>query len=74
MNKRKIEIIEENGIKEGILVREKGDICTIEESLANAYINAGLAKCCETGETGERVGGAKALVNVNSLITEITEG
>lgn len=57
MSLRKIEILEEGGIKEGINHRQKGDICSIDEELATAYINAGLAKDAETGETGERIEG-----------------
>lgn len=57
MSLRKIEILEKGGIKEGVNHRQKGDICTIDENLANAYIEAGLAKCVETGEVGERVEG-----------------
>lgn len=49
---RKIEVLEK--IKEGIVVREAGDICSIDDTLAAAYIKAGLAKCVETGETGTR--------------------
>lgn len=48
----KVEILEQ--IKEGVLVREAGDICSIHENLANAYIKAGLAKNVETGEVGQR--------------------
>lgn len=57
MGLRKIEILEEGGIKEGINHRQQGDICSIDEKLATAYIEAGLAKCVETGESGERVEG-----------------
>lgn len=60
MTLRKIEIIEDE-IKEGINVRVKGDICSIDHALATAYIDAGLAKDVETGETGERVAGAVKL-------------
>lgn len=62
---RKIEILET--IKEGVLVRHEGDIVSIDEDLAKAYINAGLAKCATTGESGERKGGATKLV-VNPLV------
>jgi hypothetical protein len=70
MEKRKIEIIEPNGIKEGLVVREFGDVCTLNKDLADAYVSAGLAKDFETGESGERVEGAVSL-NVTSIITEI---
>tara|TARA_R100000951_G_C2645206_1_gene182326 strand:- start:1630 stop:1836 length:207 start_codon:yes stop_codon:yes gene_type:complete len=62
---KRVEILEE--IKEGVLVRHEGDVVSIDEDLANAYINVGLAKCAETGETGTRKGGAVKLT-VNPLI------
>lgn len=71
MEKRKIEIIEEGGIKEGTIVREKGDICSIEKELADAYVNAGLARCVDSGECGTRVAGVSkvSLDKVSSIVT-----
>jgi hypothetical protein len=74
MEKRKIEILEVGGIKEGIITREFGDICTIDKALADAYVDAGLAKCAETEEVGVRVAGAGVKVNINSIVTEVTQG
>lgn len=54
-------------IKEGIFERYEGDRVTLDDGLANAYINAGLAKCVDTGECGERKGGAVKLT-VNPLV------
>lgn len=71
MSLRKIEIIEENGIKEGINHRQKGDICSINAGLAKQYIDAGLAKCVETGETGERVEGVSK-VKVDKITNEVS--
>ena len=56
METRQIEILEES-IKEGVVTRYRGDICTLPKPLADAYISAGLAKCVATGESGERVAG-----------------
>lgn len=62
---KRIEILEQ--IKEGILVRHEGDVVSIDDDLAQAYINAGLAKCVDTGESGERKAGAVKLT-VNPLV------
>lgn len=62
---KRIEILEQ--IKEGILVRHEGDVVSIDDDLAQAYINAGLAKDAVTGETGERKAGAVKLT-VNPLV------
>ena len=62
---KRVEILEE--IKEGVLVRHEGDVVSLDEDLANAYIENGLAKDAETGETGTRKGGAVKLT-VNPLI------
>lgn len=62
---KRIEILEQ--IKEGILVRHEGDVVSIDDDLAQAYINAGLAKCVDTGEAGERKAGAVKLT-VNPLV------
>ena len=62
---KKVEILEQ--IKEGVVVRHEGDVVSLDEDLANAYINAGLAKDAETGETGTRNGGAVKLT-VNPLV------
>ena len=62
---KRIEILED--IKEGVLVRHQGDVVSVDADLAKAYINAGLAKDAETGETGTRKGGAVKLT-VNPLV------
>ena len=62
---QRIEILEQ--IKEGVLVRHEGDVVSVDDELAKAYINAGLAKCAETGETGTRKGGSVKLT-VNPLV------
>lgn len=72
-----IEIVEEE-IKEGIHVRNKGDICTVGKSidadLAQAYVDAGLAKDVETGNIGERVGGpSKVKVNSATIQTSVSK-
>lgn len=71
MKLRKIEIVEEGGIKEGINHRQCGDICSIDYDLATAYINAGLAKDAETGEIGERVEGVSK-VKIDKVTTIIS--
>ena len=72
MKLRKIEILEEGGIKEGVNHRQCGDICSINEELATAYIQAGLAKCVETNEVGERVEGvSKVKINTLTIQTEV---
>ncbi|MCJ8293352.1 MAG: hypothetical protein MJK15_03005 [Colwellia sp.] len=68
---KKIEILEVNGIKEGIVHRQCGDICSIDKDLANAYIGAGLAKCVETGEVGERVEGVSK-IKIDKITTIIS--
>lgn len=69
---KQIEIVEDE-IKEGVNVRTKGDICTIGKSidaeLAQAYVDAGLAKDVETGEIGERVEGPSK-VKINSAVIQ----
>lgn len=62
---KRVEILED--IKEGVIVRHAGDVVSIDEGLANAYIKGGLAKCANTGETGTRKGGAVKLT-VNPLV------
>ena len=64
---KQVEILED--IKEGVLTRHAGDIVTIDEDLANAYINAGLAKCTKTGNCGARKAGAVKLT-VNPLVIQ----
>lgn len=68
--KRFIEIVEEGGIKEGIVIRNKGDKYWANKDIGDAYVEAGLAEDCETGEIGERVEGvSKVKVNTVSQIT-----
>ena len=62
---KRIEILEQ--IKEGILTRHEGDVVSVDTDLAQAYIENGLAKDAETGETGTRKGGAVKLT-VNPLV------
>ena len=62
---KRIEILED--IKEGVLVRHEGDVVSVDDDLAKAYIENGLAKDAETGETGTRKGGAVKLT-VNPLV------
>lgn len=68
---RKIEILEEGGIKEGILERQFGDIVSIDHDLATAYIQAGLAKDVKTGEVGVRVEGVSK-VKIDKLTSVIS--
>ena len=75
---KQIEIVEDS-IKEGVIERVKGDICTvgssISEELANAYVEAGLAKDVETGHIGERVEGVSKvrIDNVKSIQTKVAK-
>ncbi len=62
---KRVEILED--IKEGVIVRHAGDVVSLDKDLANAYIENGLAKCANTGETGTRKGGAVKLT-VNPLV------
>tara|TARA_R110000851_G_scaffold311107_1_gene471148 strand:+ start:249 stop:473 length:225 start_codon:yes stop_codon:yes gene_type:complete len=65
-NKRRIEIVEDGGIKEGVDVRNKGDIYWANKEIGTAYIEAGLAKDAETGEIGERIEGVSK-IKINKL-------
>ena len=67
----KIEILEKNGIKEGINHRQQGDICSIDADLARVYIDAGLAKCVETGEVGERIEGVSK-IKIDKITTIVS--
>lgn len=62
---KRVEILEQ--IKEGVVTRHEGDVVSLDDDLAKAYIENGLAKCVDTGETGTRKGGAVKLT-VNPLI------
>ena len=62
---KKVEILEQ--IKEGVVTRHEADVVSLDDDLADAYIENGLAKCVKTGEAGTRKGGAVKLT-VNPLI------
>ena len=67
---KRVEILEQ--IKEGVVTRHEGDVVTLDDELASAYIENGLAKCAETGECGQRKGGAVKLT-VNPLIIKTSQ-
>lgn len=65
---RQIEFTEFVRIRSGDY--NEGDKRTFEDDEAAIYINAGWAKDAATGETGERVPGAKP-INIQSVKTAI---
>ena len=65
MTTRKIEIVEERCILNGQEYLS-GDVKSFPSDQADEYIRRGWAKCCETGEIGDRVPGAASL-NVASV-------
>jgi len=60
MELRKIEITEEKLLL-GTQTYYAGDVKSFPKAEADEYIKLGWAKCCETGEQGERVPGAVKL-------------
>jgi hypothetical protein len=66
---RKIEITEEV-LKLGTVTYYAGDIKSFPKAEADEYIRLGWAKCCETGETGERKPGAEP-INVQSVLQTV---
>ena len=65
MELRKIEITEEKLLL-GSQTYYAGDVKSFPKAEADKYIELGWAKCCETGEQGERKPGAVAL-NIASV-------
>lgn len=65
MEMRKIEITETKLLL-GAVTYYAGDVKSFPKQEADEYIRLGWAKCCETGETGERKPGAQA-INVQSV-------
>lgn len=65
MELRKIEITEDKLLL-GTQTYYAGDVKSFPKAEADEYIRLGWAKCCETGETGERKPGAQA-INVQSV-------
>lgn len=65
---RKIEFTELVKLKGQVW--EEGDIKSFPKAEADQYINLGWAKCCETGEQGDRVPGT-AKIQVDDVITTI---
>jgi hypothetical protein len=59
MTMRKIEFTET--VRIGTVEYVDGDSKSFPKVDADRYIQSGWAKCCETGETGERKQGAKAI-------------
>ena len=66
---RQVEFTETVRIRSGDY--HEGDKRTFEDHEAAIYINAGWAKDAETGETGERVPGAKP-IDVHSVKTAVS--
>lgn len=65
MEMRKIEITEDKLLL-GANTYYAGDVKSFPADEAAEYIRLGWAKCCETGETGERKPGAQA-INIQSV-------
>lgn len=65
MELRKIEITETN-LLIGTQTYYAGDVKSFPADEAAEYIRLGWAKCCETGETGERKPGAQS-INIQSV-------
>jgi hypothetical protein len=61
MTTRKIEIVEPGGFLHERDRFNEGEIRILPAALAGEFIRLGWAKCCETGETGERKPGAQAI-------------
>lgn len=68
MSVRKIEITEEK-LKIGQVTYYEGDVKSLPKAEADQYIAAGWAKCCETGEQGDRVPGSKPIEVQNTAQT-----
>lgn len=59
MANRKVEFLESVKVREGDFV--EGDVKTLPKERADKFIASGWAKCCDTGEVGERVPGAEPM-------------
>lgn len=57
--KKRIEVVEPKGFLDGAIPRELGDIFTSEQG--QYFIDLGWAKCCETGDCGERIEGVSKI-------------
>ena len=70
MELRKIEITEDKLLL-GANTYYAGDVKSFPKAEADEYIRLGWAKCCETGETGERKPGAQS-INVQSVTQTVS--
>lgn len=70
--KRRVEIIEEAGVKLGRLALECGDVISLDEDIARLIIEAGWGRCPSTGEQGERKEGASAAILPDDVLTKIS--
>lgn len=66
---RRVEITEENGVREGKVKYHFGDKVTLPKSIADKFIGLGWAKCDTTGEQGERRPGVQSL-EVHAAVQE----
>ncbi len=69
--KRRIEVMEDPYFLDGKEKHYLGDIYTEDAEKAQAFINAGWAKCVETGECGERVEGTSKIQPAN-VVQKVT--
>lgn len=69
MELRRIEFVSKE-CKIGFITYYEGDVKTFPKAEADEYIRVGFAKCCETGEQGERKPGAQAISvdNITSVL------
>ncbi|MGB0846968.1 MAG: hypothetical protein ACPGSM_09585 [Thiolinea sp.] len=70
MELRKIEITEDT-LKIGTQTYYAGDIKSFPKDEADEYIRLGWAKCCETGDQGERKPGSQQ-INVSNVSQQVS--
>lgn len=69
MDMRKIEFTEDK-VLIGSMAYYAGDVKSFPKAEADEYIRVGWAKCCETGEQGERKPGAQS-ISVDSVVQSV---
>ena len=68
--KKRVEIMEEGGVKIGRLNLSKDDIVSLDADIADLIILNGWGKCAVTGEQGERKAGS-VKIEVDSVVQKI---
>ena len=69
---RKIEVLEESGIKSDGLDLQFEDVVSIPADVADRWIALGWAKCAKTGECGERIPGSR-IINEDGTLGAATK-